>query len=190
MLFHVANRRLPAGETVRPYSIAREYADLLQLVGQALDAGPDALQTLVASAVWDQVQRHGGDRAAMILMEATFERVRLRTAPQLPSRLDAVYAWRGLDLAERFRAGYRPAGVIHRCALVSGTAVERDAALVVAAFETTDLRVASAEALQRVEEIATRYWQGSAPMAWPEVLVAGTVAVEAVVNTHKEVRPT
>jgi hypothetical protein len=189
-LFHVAAHALPAGEAVRPYTIGWEYSDLLQLAKQALGAGPDATAGLLAGEAWGYVRRYGGDRAAMVLMEAAFERARLLTAPRLPSRLHSVYAWGSLALAERFRAGYRSAGVIHRCALVAGTIVERDAALVVAAFESADLAEASVEDLRRVEEFAIQYWQGSAPMAWPEVLVNGTVVVEAVVDPTDAARST
>ncbi len=189
-LFHVANRPLAAGEAVRPYGIAREYPALLQLAGQALEADPDAVRRLLGGEAWDHLRRHGGDRAEMVLMEAAFERARLLTAPQMPSRLDAVYAWGSLALAQQFRAGYRPAGVIHRCTLIAGTAVERDAALVVNAFETPSLADASADALLQVEELAVRYWRASAPMAWPEVLIHGTVVAEAVMEAEDEARPT
>lgn len=189
-LFHVANRPLASGEAVHPYEIAREYPALLQLAGQALEAGPDAVRRLLGGEAWGHLRRHGGNRAKMVLMEAAFERARLLTAPQLPSRLDTVYAWGNLALAKRFRAGYRTAGVIHRCTLIAGTVVVRDAALVVAAFETTNLVDASADALCQVEELAVRYWQASAPMAWPEVLIHGTVVAEAVVGAEDEARTT
>ncbi len=190
LLFHVADRAIPAGEAVRPYGIAREYPALLRLAGQALEVGPDAVRRLLSGRAWDDLRRHGGDRAEMVLMEAAFERARLLTAPQLPSRLDAVYAWGSLALAERFRAGYRPAGVIHCCTLIAGTAVERDAALVVRAFEVTDLANASAEALRQVEELAVQYWRAPALMAWPEVLIHGTAMVKAVAKAGEEARPT
>ncbi len=190
LLFHVANHALAVGEAVRPYGIAREYPTLLQFAGQALEAGPAAVQRLLSGEAWNHLRRHGGNRAEMVLMEAAFERARLLTAPQLPSRLDAVYAWGSLALAQQFRAGYRPAGVIHRCTLIAGTAVERDAALVVNAFETPSLADASADALLQVEELAVRYWRASAPMAWPELLIHGTVVVKEVVEAEDEERPT
>jgi hypothetical protein len=126
----------------------------------------------------------------MVLLEAAFEQARMRTAPRLPSRLDAVYTWRNLGLAERFRAEYRPTGVVHRCALVAGTSLERDGALVVEAFEVTDLVAPSDEDLRRVEVRAARYWRGREPMALPELLVHGTVVVESVVGGGDEVRTT
>ena len=189
-LFHVADRALSAGEAVRPYGIAREYPAILRLAVQALEAGPDAVQRLLSGEAWDHLRRHGGDRAEMVLMEAAFERARLLTAPQLPSRLDVVYAWGSLALAERFRAGYRPAGVIHRCTLVAGTTVERDAALVIEAFEAADLTDPSAAHLRQVEELAVRYWRARGSMVWPEVLIHGTVVVKAVIEAGDEARPT
>ena len=189
-LFHVADRTLSEGEAVRPYGIAREYPAVLRLAGQALEAGPDAVRRLLSGEVWDHLRRQGGDRTEMVLIEAAFERARLLNAPQLPSRLDTVYAWGSLALAERFRAGYRPAGIIHRCTLIAGTTLERDAALVVGAFEAADLADPSANDLRQVEELAARYWRASTPMTWPEVLIHGTVVVEAVMEAGDEARPT
>lgn len=189
-LFHVANYALAVGEAVRPHGIAREYPALLQLAGQAIEAGPAAIRRLLRGEAWNHLREHGGDRAEMVLMEAAFERARLLTAPQLPNRLDAVYAWGSVALAERFRAGYRPVRVIHCCTLIAGTAIERDAALMVEAFEAADLADPSAEDLRQVEELAVRYWRARGSMAWPEVLIHGTVVAKAVVEAQDEARPT
>ena len=188
-LFHVADRALPAGQALRPYAVAREYPALVRLAQRAVGDGPGAVRDLLAGEAWGRLVRQGGHRAEMVLLEAAFERARVRTAPDLPSRLDAVYAWGSLALAERFRAAYRPDGVVHRCALVVGTTVERDGALVVGAFEAADLANPSPEDLRRVEERAVRYWQAREPMALPELLVRGTVVVDAVVGAGDEVRP-
>ena len=190
-LFHVAARAIPAGRTLRPYAVARPYPALLRLADHALGAGPDAVRRLLASEAWERRLGQGGGayRAEMLLLEAIFERARLRAAPRRPSRLGAVFAWGSLALAARYRAAYRPDGVIHRCALVAGTTVERDAALVVEAFEVADLANPSEVDLQRVAERAVRYWRAEAPLALPEVLVRGTVVVEAAVEAGGEARP-
>jgi hypothetical protein len=188
-LFHVAARALPVGEALRPYAVAQEYAALLRLAERALEVGPKAVGHLLAGDSWRSLVQEGGYQAEMVLMEAIFERVRGRIAPRAPSRLEAVYAWGNLALARRFRATYRRDGIIHRCALVAGTAVERDGALVVEAFEAADLGYPSADDLRRVEERAVRYWEARAPMAFPELVVRGTVVVEAIVDADEEAWP-
>jgi hypothetical protein len=115
----------------------------------------------------------------MVLLEAIFERVRCHVQPEAPSRLEVVFTWSTRSLAERFCAEYCPGAVIHRCALIEGMAVERDGALVVAAFDAFDQLGPLAGRLRRVEERAEQYWRGQVPMAFPEVLVRGIVRVEA-----------
>jgi hypothetical protein len=189
-LFHVAARALPAGRALRPYAVARDYPALVRLAREALDAGPDAVRLLLAGEAWGRLLGQGGHQAEMVLLEAAFERARVRTAPWSPSRLDAVYAWGTFSLADRFRAEYRPTGIIHRCVLVAGTTVERDGALVVEAFEVANLASPSGEDLRRLETRAARYWRAQAPMALPELLVHGTVVVGAVVEGDDVARPT
>ncbi len=181
-LFHVGDRAIPPGEALRPYAIARECADVIRLADRALDRGADAVRRFLSGEAWERPWGRGGCRPEMVLLEALFERERRLVTPHSPSRLDAVYAWRSLDLARRFRDEYRPDGVVWRCALVAGTASERDAALVVEAYETANLGRPTAQDLRRVAERAARYWQAQAPMALPEVLVHGTVAAEAIVD--------
>jgi hypothetical protein len=189
LLFHVAGCALTAGSILRPYAVAHDDPAIVRLAQDALDDGPDAVQRLFASDSWSRLLGQGGHRAEMVLLEAAFERVRVRTAPRSPSRLDAVYAWGTRDLAERFRAKYRPAGVIHRCVLVDGTTSERDGALIVAAFEATNLAAPSGKDLQQLEAQATRYWRAQSPMEMPELLVHGTVVIESVVERDAEALP-
>ena len=104
------------------------------------------------------------------------------TAPGLPSRLEAVYVRGSIALARRHRLADRPTIVIHHCALVDGTTVERDGALVVEAFETADLTNPTADDQRRVAERSERYWWAEGPMDLLEILVHGTVVVETVVQ--------
>ena len=123
----------------------------------------------------------------MVLLEAAFERARMRTAPRLASRLDAVLAWGDLGFSQRFRAEYRPAGVVHRCALVAGTSSRRSATERSSSrpwgTSSRPWRPRRTKDLRRVEARAERYWRAREPMALPELLVHGTVVeVEAVVG--------
>lgn len=181
-LFHVAADVLPAGIVLRSYALAQKHRTLIGLVARAAGDGPTAVCDLQAGSEWTALRQREDQRAEMILLEALFERTRSRLAPRLPSRLDAVFAWANLAVATRYRAEYLPCGVIHRCFLAAGTAIERDGALLVEAFETANLRHPRAIDLQLVENRAARYWLAREPMALPEVLVLGRVLIEAVVE--------
>ena len=181
-LFHVGIRGLAVGEILRPYAIGDECGALIWRVVRALDGGVDAIREILAGTDGSWPRGPEGCPPEMVLLEAVFERVRTRVAPESPNRLDAVFAWRGLPLARRFRDQYAPDRVVYRCVVVAGTAIERDGGLVVEAYESADLAQPSAEHLRRVEERAARYWRPVPPLAFPEMLVHGTVAVEAVVD--------
>ena len=185
-LFHVAAGVLPVGLVLRPNAFAREYRALIAQAEQAANVGTAAVRDLLASAEWNDSQQQGDHRIRMILLEALFERTRVRIDPRLPSRIDAVFAWGSLALARRYRAEYHPSGVIHRCSLSAGTAIKRDGALVVAAFETADLAHPRVRDLRLVEERAEHYWLAQAPMALPEVLAHGHVVIETVVDVSQE----
>ncbi len=187
-LFHVATQALPTGQVLRSYAVASEYPHLVRLAELKIGAGQAAIQRLLASEEWVGLVRLGGYRSEMVLLEAAFERARVKTAPHLPSRLDAVYVWSSLALAQRFQAKYRPSGIIHRCALVDGTTLERDGALVVEAYEAANLTHPSEHDFRLVEERATRYWHAQTPMTLPELLVHGTVIVESIMNTDNDPR--
>jgi hypothetical protein len=180
-LYHVAARPIPAGQALRPYAIARRHPELFRLTDEALAAGPDALRRLLADEAWTALRQQGDHQAEMALLEAVFERTRVELAPRLPSRLEAVYLWGSLALARRYRTAYNPNGTIHRCVFVAGASVERDGALVVEAYESADLTEPSEADLRAVAERAHRYWSAeTAPMSLPELLVRGTVVVEAI----------
>jgi hypothetical protein len=184
-LFHVGATALPIGQVLRPYAIAEEHAALLRQAARALAEGPAAVDRILSGPEWTSLRGQPGQPAPMVLLEATFEHVRARIAPSFPSRLDAVFAWRSLGLARRFCLAHRRGGVIHRCEVVEGFAVERDGAFVVEAFETTDLTNPSPADLRLVEDLASRYWQGNGPMTFPEMLICGSVAVVEIVTTDE-----
>ena len=167
---------------LRPYAIARDHGDLLRHAVQAIGEGPEAVANLLAGTAWNRLTASGDSRAGMVLLEAAFERVRMRIAPDLPSRFEVVFAWSTMADAIHYHDAYQPSGVILRCTLVAGRSVERDGALVVEAFEEANLAQPQATDLPRAEEHAIRYWRGQAPMAHPEVLVEGTVLVEGIVT--------
>ena len=189
LLYHVAAIPLPVGRVLLPYAIGRERATVLRLAIRALEEGPDALALLLAGDAWEYLRREGGFVAEMVLLEALIERVRVALAQRSPSRLGAVFAWGSLHLAHRYRTEYLPGGVIFQCVLAAGTAVERDGAILVEAFESVDLADPRPRDLRRVEELAEQYWVARAPMAFPELLVRGRVRVEGVITDEGGLDP-
>jgi hypothetical protein len=182
VLYHVSGTALPAGHVLQQYALARDCHEPLARISQARQSGLRAVVDLIASDVWHSLPNCGPYPRPMMLLEAVFEWMRVQSAPALPSRLAAVFAWETLALANRYRAAYRPGGVIHRGQLVSGRSATHDAALIVGAFEAADLITPTMRDVQLVEERAARYWRGLAPMALPEVLVHGDLVVESVID--------
>jgi len=181
VLYHVTSTVLPVGAVLHPYTLGQETLRLLRRAEQVLAEGPDAIRPLLAGAEWSGLTTGGGYRAEMVVLEAAFERVRVRITPDLPSRYGVVFAWDTLARAAQYRIAYCPTGLIHHCSLVMGRSLVRDGSLVVEASETTNLITPRHEDLLQLEEHAERYWLGQGPMAFPEVLVQGTVVVEGIV---------
>jgi hypothetical protein len=188
-LYHVSACPIPVGRLLLPYAVGREHTTVLRLAVSALREGPEALALLLAGDAWERLRGEGDRVAEMILLEALFERVRLAVAPRSLSRLDAVFAWRSLGLARRYRAAYQPGGIVLRCVLDAGKSEERDGAVVVEALETADLADPRQRDLRRVEALAVRYWVAQAPMAFPELLVRGRVRVEGVITEEGRMVP-
>lgn len=182
VVFHVAAMPIEIGQAIRPYAITPESLVRLGLRHDTPTAGLDADRDLIDAALRFDGILAGVYGGAMVLLEAIFERVRLLTAPALPGRLGAVFGWSTPVLAKRYLTGYQPGGIIHRCRIVSGNRMERDGALVVEAFELANLANPEPGDLRLVEERAERYWLGRAPMAFPELIVHGTVVVEAHID--------
>jgi hypothetical protein len=172
-----------------PYAVGREHTTVLRLAVRALEEGSDALALLLAGDAWECLHGEGEQVAAKVLLEALFEWVRVALVPQSHSRLGAVFCWESLDLAHRYRTEYQPGGVILRCVLDAGTAEERDGAVVVEAFETTNLADPRPRDLHRAERLAARYWAAQAPMAFPELLIHGRVRVKGVVPQKGDLDP-
>src|SRR5215218_4258939 len=103
VLFRVTHMVLPAGTMLRPYAIAQNHSDLLRPAPQEIAEGSEAVAAPPAGATWAQLVSEGESRAGMVLLEAAFERVRRRIAPDLPSRLAVVFTWSKLADAVRYR---------------------------------------------------------------------------------------
>jgi hypothetical protein len=185
VVFHVAATPIKVGQAIRPYAISPEALARVGLTRELLSAEQIAHRRLIDAALRSNELLAGVYGGSMILLEAVFEQARLRTAPALPSRLGAIFAWSTPDLAKWYRTTYRPGGTIHRCTMVSGQSVERDGALIVEAFEVAGLANPAPGDLRLVEEQALRYWHGQALFDFPELIIHGTVVVEAYIDPRE-----
>jgi hypothetical protein len=122
--------------------------------------------------------RRGPD-VQQVLLEALFERVRERVAPDRPSRLACAFAWLNIEWARWFRDTYILDGHLYRCSWQDGTILVRDAAWLI----DNDLSGPTDEVVRRIEPRAEQYWLGDDPAQIPEVLIHGTAVVdEAIVD--------
>lgn len=184
-VFHVSPHPLPAGCVLRPYAIAVSSRAQLHSAVHARASGMETVVRLVRSDQWRGAGSNERYAVQMVVLEAAFEWVRLRVAPSLPSRLATVFAWDTIVQARSFRDTYLAEGVIHSCSMLAGRRIRRDGALVVEAYGAADLAYPSLEDLLRLEELAARYWREGDPLQLPEVLVQGTVVVDAIVKTER-----
>ena len=115
-LFHVAGGPIEPGQAIRPYALGPGLRDALDLVRRALDEDAGARSALLTARGRLRQRFRSDPEMQLVVIEAVFERVRAELAPSLSSRFESAFFWPTVELAERFRARYRPAGVIHRCA--------------------------------------------------------------------------
>jgi hypothetical protein len=177
--FHVGAGRIEPGAALHPYELVATHAEPFTLVRRALDRDPSARAALLTRTGRLRHRFRADPEMQLVILEAIFERVRARHAPTLSGRLDAVFLWPTLDLARDFRARFRPNGTIHRCRIVDGKPLTRDASLVVVGV---DLAAVLDDEARRVEQHAVRYWSSDTPIAYPEVLVHGTVVVVEAIS--------
>ncbi len=176
-LFHVGDGVIAPGRELRKYRLAEDKRDVLELVHLALDGNLEARTTLLTGTGRLRRRFRSDPTMQLVLIEAIFERVRLRVAPGLPSRFDSVFLWPTLRLAQDFRERYRSHGLIHRCVLVEGDPLSRDASFVAAGM---DLSVPVDDEVRKIEQRAVEYWRADAHISYPEVLVQGIVVVTEV----------
>ena len=182
VVYHVGATMIGVGQVIRPYVMGPDTLARQALTRAILLGGPEAARHLPDAAWHVNEIDEGFYSGGMIVLEAVFEWVRLHKAPALPGRLGAVFGWRTPLQARRYRTEYCPGGVIHLCKIMSGHAMERDGALVVEAYEAANLANPRTDALHLVQDHALRYWRGQPPFVFPELIVHGTVVVEAHID--------
>lgn len=184
VVYQVSTVPLAAGDQLRPYYLQR-YADMIEATMAAIAAGEDALCDHCQSDAWlrlplpDEFPALGPEQLTMmIVLEALFELVRRQEAPRLPSRLKSIFSWPERELAHRFREAYVPGGIIHRCVIRSGSALDCDGALLPPGINLDQNGpLALAGEVHRVRQRAERYWRRDHTPEFPELLVSGSVEV-------------
>lgn len=184
VVYQVSTVPLKSGDQLRPYYLQR-YARMIEITMSTIAAGEESLLSHCRSEEWQRLalprefpSLDSSQLTMMIVLEALFEQVRREKVSHLPSRLKSVFTWSELELARRFREAYLPGGVIHRCVIRSGSALELDGALLPPGInlEHTEPHDMANE-VSIVQQRALRYWQRAHKPEFPELLVQGTVEV-------------
>lgn len=186
--FRVDHRTIPVGTRLRRYFMC-QYTQLIDQMQSFVEAGSPSLAARLTTSEWQHVDV--GDKTIglesdvmkmIVVLEAIFEHARQTFASHLPSRLDCVFVWPTLELAQKFRQQYIPEGVIHRC-ILHGEAVQLDGGLLPPGINLSDLspEVFSAE-LQATQLRDEKYWRAQESPNLSELLVVGNVEVISVEN--------
>ncbi len=180
-MFRVGPVALARRTILRPYYMRAHVAEIIETI-DVIAQGAETLQARLANPAWPRGAGGGNSTRMMIVLEAIFEAARRAICPDLPTRLDCVFAWPALTLAERFRDQYVPGGVINACRIAEGRAVARDGGLLPPGI---DLGAASVtEFAARLSAARTRaddYWRARTPPDFPELMICGTVEVLSTV---------
>jgi hypothetical protein len=189
--FRVDHRTIPSGTRLRRYYM-HQYTQFIGQMQSLIEAGSTSLAQHLRASEWQQIDLsdkmvglESDMMKMMVILEAIFEHTRQKFAPYLPSRLDCVFVWPTLEIAKKFREQYIPEGVIHRCCILQGEAVELNGSLLPPGINLSDLspEVFSAE-FQATQLRAEKYWVAQESPNLPELLVVGNVEVVRVEPEH------
>ena len=185
--FRVDQRTIPSGNRLRKYYM-HQYACMIGQMQSLIEAGFASLVQYLNTSEWQQisfsdktVSLESDSLKMMVILEAIFEHAREKFAPHLPSRLNCVFVWPTLELAKKFREQYLPEGVIHRCCVMRGEAVEMDGGLLPPGINLSNLspEIFYAE-FQAARLRAEKYWVAQELPNQAELLVVGDVEVVRV----------
>lgn len=188
-VFQVGRKPLQPGMLLRRYYMHR-YIRLVTQIQRVIDESPAALARHLSAPEWGRLNGNQGELSLdpdvlkmMIVLEAIFEGARTRIAPSLPSRMNCVFTWSTLELADRFRLQYAPGGTIHRCRVIKGSAVELDGGLLPPGINLADLSPgALSDEISSTRARAEKYWNAGASPDFPELLILGKVEVVELIN--------
>jgi hypothetical protein len=159
-LFHVGEEEIEAGQALRQYALPDDLVDAAGLVGRMLAGDGQARAALMTDEGCLRQLFASDPRMQLVLIEAVFERVRAGVALSMLSRFETVFVWPTVELAQAFRARYRPRGVIHRCSLVDGDVLMRDASLVAVPVDLSAVLDNEIRAIEARATATPRYWSG------------------------------
>jgi hypothetical protein len=104
--FRVDHSSIAPGTRLRRYYM-HQYAQLIGQMQSFIDAGSLSLAQHLTASAWQQIdlsdKRIGLESDVMkmmVVLEAIFEHARKKVAAHLPSRLDCVFVWPTLELAQ------------------------------------------------------------------------------------------
>ena len=188
-VFQVGRKPLQPKVQLRRYYM-QQYVRLVTQIQSVIDEGPAALARHLSAPEWERLNVDSDELGLepegvkmMIVLEAIFEQVRLKSAPSLPSRMNCVFTWPSLELARRFRIQYVPGGTIHRCRVIEGLAVELDGGLLPPGINLVDLSPSAlSHEVRATRARAEKYWNAPASPDFPELLIVGSVEVVDPVN--------
>ncbi|THD65870.1 hypothetical protein E7Z59_14925 [Robertkochia marina] len=189
IVYRVDFNPIPVGEHLNPYYI-REFSHLINFVINKLRSSQGELLNYLRSPDWQSLELVSSaipldseTLKMMVVLESIFENERQLITPEFSSRLDSIFAWPTLEVAKRFKEEYIPKGVIHRCIVESGSAIEMCGDLLPPGIDLSNLnKEIFSEQLKQTTGRARTYWKQLNNPILPELLIKGRVLVESVIN--------
>lgn len=191
IVYRVDFKPIPVGEHLYTYYI-HEFSHLIHSIINKLRNSRGDLLTYLNSPDWRSLELVSSfinldseTLKMMVVLESVFEHERQLITPELFSRLDAIFAWPTLEVAQRFKEEYIPKGVIHRCIVESGSMIEMCGDLLPPGIDLSNLnKEIFSEQLKQTAGRARTYWKQLNNPILPELLIKGRVLTESVINDH------
>lgn len=190
-VYRVDFKSLPVGEHLKTYYI-KEFSILINSIIRKIRSGKIELLNYLSSPEWQSLELVSSSikldsetLKMMVVLESIFENERRLLNPKFSSRLDSIFAWPTIEVAQRFKKDYIPNGVIHRCIVKNGIAIKMCGELLPPGIDLHNLN--EREFSRQLEETTLRartYWKQLNKAILPELLIAGTVLVESIVDEN------
>ena len=191
IVYRVDFNSIPVGEYLNTYYI-KEFSHLIHYIISQIRKGGGELLNYLNSPDWQSLELTSSSinlnsetLKMMVVLESIFENERQLINPEFSSRLDSIFAWPTIEVARRFKKDYIPDGVIHRCIVKNGNAIEMCGDLLPPGIDLSNLneRIFSRQ-LEATSLRAKTYWKQLNKAILPELLIDGTVLVEAIIDDN------
>ena len=191
IVYRVDLKSIPVGEHLNAYYI-KEFSQLINFIINQLRGGADELLNYLSSPDWQSLELISSSikldsetLKMMVVLESIFENERQLINPEFSSRLDSIFAWPTIEVAQSFKKDYIPNGVIHRCIVKNGNAIEMCGDLLPPGIDLNNLNAKIfSRQLENTTLRARTYWKQLNKAILPELLIKGTVLVESVINDN------